>query len=154
MVSSSAVSVEQYLEQLEPQRARDVTKLRKLCLEHLPPGLEEAMNWGMIAYQVPFSVVEKTYNNQPLLYAAIASQKQYISLYLMSIYAFDEAREKFESDWKASGKNLNVGKACIRFKNLDSAPLDVIQRALGQVTVDEYVARYLEVRGSARKMKK
>jgi len=103
---------------------------------------------------VPFSVVDKTYNKQPLLYAAIAAQKHYISLYLMSIYAFEQARENFERDWKASGKKLNVGKACIRFKNLESAPLDVIQKALSQVTVEEYVERYLEVRGSARKMKK
>ena len=154
MVSSSATSVDSYLAELTPERSKDVTKLRELCLNNLPAGLEEAMNWGMISYQVPFSKVEQTYNNQPLLYAAIASQKQYISLYLMSIYAFDEAREKFESDWRASGMKLNVGKACIRFRNLDSAPLDVIQRALGQVTVEQYVSRYLEVRGSARKMRK
>lgn len=154
MVSSGAKSVEQYLAELTPERSRDVAALRELCLGSLPKGLEETMNWGMIAYQVPFSTVEKTYNNQPLLYAAIASQKQYISLYLMSIYAFEEARERFESDWKASGKKLNVGKACIRFKNLDAAPLGVIERALGQVTVEEYVSRYLEVRGSARKMRK
>ena len=154
MVSSSATSVDSYLAELTPERSRDVAKLRELCLNHLPAGLEEAMNWGMISYQVPFSKVEQTYNNQPLLFAAIASQKQYISLYLMPIYAFDEAREKFESDWRASGMKLNVGKACIRFRNLDSAPLDVIQRALGQVTVEEYVSRYLEVRGSARKMRK
>jgi len=154
VVSSSATSVDSYLSELTPERSRDVAKLRELCLNHLPAGLEEAMNWGMISYQVPFSTVEQTYNSQPLLFAAIASQKQYISLYLMSIYAFDEAREKFESDWRASGMKLNVGKACIRFRNLDSAPLDVIQRALGQVTVEEYVSRYLEVRGSARKMRK
>ena len=154
MVSSSATSVDSYLAELTPERSKDVAKLRELCLNHLPAGLEEAMNWGMISYQVPFSTVEQTYNNQPLLYAAIASQKQYISLYLMSIYAFDEAREKFESDWRESGMKLNVGKACIRFRNLDSAPLDVIQRALGQVTVEEYVSRSLEVRGSARKMRK
>lgn len=154
MVSSSATSVDSYLAELTPERSKDVAKLRELCLNHLPAGLEEAMNWGMISYQVPFSKVEQTYNNQPLLYAAIASQKQYISLYLMSIYAFDEAREKFESDWRESGMKLNVGKACIRFRNLDSAPLDVIQRALGQVTVEEYVSRSLEVRGSARKMRK
>jgi len=154
VVSSSATSVDSYLSELTPERSRDVAKLRELCLNHLPAGLEEAMNWGMISYQVPFSTVEQTYNSQPLLFAAIASQKQYVSLYLMSIYAFDEAREKFESDWRASGMKLNVGKACIRFRNLDSAPLDVIQRALGQVTVEEYVSRYLEVRGSARKMRK
>ena len=154
MVSSSATSVEQYLAELEPGRAEAVSSLRELCLEHLPSGLEETMNWGMISYQVPFSVVEKTYNNQPLLFAAIASQKQYISLYLMSIYAFDRAREQFEMDWRASGKKLNVGKSCIRFSNLESVPLDVITRALGQVTVEEYVERYLEVRGSARKMKR
>jgi hypothetical protein len=154
VASSSATSVEQYLAELDSGRSNDVSRLRELCRKNLPSGLEERMNWGMIAYEVPFSIVDKTYNNQPLLFAAIASQKQYISLYLMSIYAFDEAREQFEKDWQASGKKLNVGKACIRFANLDAAPLNVIERALGQVTVEEYVARYLEVRGSARKMKK
>lgn len=154
MVSSSATSVEQYLAELDPKRAKDVSRLREMCLQHLPTGLEERMNWGMIAYEVPFSIVEETYNKQPLLFAAIASQKQYISLYLMSIYAFDVARESFEAQWRESGKKLNVGKACIRFTNLEAAPLDVIERALGQVTVEEYVARYLEVKGSARKMRK
>lgn len=153
MVSSSALTVEQYLAELPLERKADVIGLRELALKHLPTGLEEAMNFGMIVYQVPASVVPVTYNGQPLVYAAIANQKQYISLYLMGIYAWDSVREKFESDYLASGKKMNVGKACIRFKDLEALPVDVITEAMGAITMEDYVARYLEVRASARKMK-
>ena len=112
------------------------------------------MNWGMISYQVPLSRVPNTYNNQPLLYAAMASQKQYISLYLMSIYAFDGERERFEAAWKATGKRFNVGKACIRFRSVEDVPLEVVRDALGRISVEKFIERYDEVRGSARKMKK
>lgn len=153
MVSSSATSVDGYLAELTPERATDVATLRQLCLDYLPPGLEEVMNWGMITYQVPFSTVPDTYNKQPLMFAAIASQKQHISLYLMSIYAFDKTKDQFEKLWLESGKKLNVGKACIRFKSLDQVPIELIQDALGKISVEQYVERYLEVRGSARKMR-
>ena len=154
MVSSSATSVEGYLAKLTPERATDVARLRQMCLDYLPPGLEEVMNWGMITYQVPFSTVPDTYNKQPLMFAAIASQKNYISLYLMSIYGFDAARQKFEDSWLATGKKLDVGKSCIRLKSLESAPLDVVRQALTEVSLEEFIARYRDVRGSQRKAKK
>lgn len=154
MVSSSASTVAQYLAELGEDRRGEISQIRQLCLDHLPQGLEEAMNWGMISYQVPLSRVPKTYNNQPLLYAAIASQKQYISLYLMSIYAFDGERERFEAAWKATGKRFNVGKACIRFRSVEDVPLEVVRDALGRISVEKFIERYNEVRGSARKMKK
>ena len=154
MVSSSAKTVSEYLGELDPERRNSVATIRELCLESLPAGLEEVMNWGMISYQVPFEKVPKTYNNQPLLFAALASQKQYISLYLMSIYAFDAERERFEAAWKHSGKPFNVGKACIRFKSSDDVPIDVVRDAMGRISVEKFIERYNEVRGSARKMKK
>jgi hypothetical protein len=154
MVSSEATTVDQYLAELDPARAKDVSTLRDLCKQNLPVGLEEAMNWGMIAYQVPLSVVPDTYNGKPLLFAAIASQKNYISLYLMSIYGFDAARQKFEDSWLATGKKPDVGKSCIRLKSLESVPLDVVRQALTEVSLEEFIARYRDVRGSQRKATK
>jgi hypothetical protein len=154
VVSSSAKTVAEYISELPEDRKSDIRKLRALCRKHLPSGLEEAMNWGMITYQVPLKRFPDTYNGQPLAFAAIASQKHYISLYLMSIYAFDGSRKKFERDWKASGKKLNVGKACIRFKAVADIPLDVITKAIGAVTVEQYLAAYGAARGSLRGKKK
>ena len=151
MVSSKATTVEQYLAELEPARRQEIEKVRKLLLENLPPGLEEVMNWGMICYQVPFSRFPKTYNDQPLMYAALASQKHKISLYLMSIYAYDDLREKFESDWKASGKRFDVGKSCIRFKAVSDIPVEVIKVAIGAVSVEQYLEQYQLLRDKQRK---
>ncbi|MCF8529529.1 MAG: DUF1801 domain-containing protein [Aquiluna sp.] len=151
MVSSRAATVEQYLSELDPKRAKDVTMLRELCLANLPGELEEVMEWGMISYQVPFELVPETYNGKPLLFAAFAAQKNYISLYLMGIYGFDEARERFEKRWIESGKKLNIGKACIRFKSVEDIPLEVIRGALSEISVQDFVAMYEDVRGSHRK---
>jgi hypothetical protein len=152
VVHSAAKSVDQYLAELEPERRENVEFLRGLCLKHLPGGLEESMNWGMISYQVPFETVSKTYNGQPLLFAAIASQKHYISLYLMSIYAFEEERDRFESEWKATGKRFDAGKACIRLRNTEQIPVDVLIRALKSVSVDGFVRQYAKQRSEARKV--
>lgn len=153
MVSSAASSVSDYLAELDPARRSEVEKVRNLVLSELPPGLEETMGFGMIVYQVPKAVVPVTYNGQPLMFGAIAAQKNYISLYLMSIYAWDSVREKFETDWLASGKKLNVGKSCIRFNSFNDLPVEVVKEAVGAISMEKFVERYFEVRGSARKMK-
>lgn len=153
MVYSSAESVEQYLAELEPERRSELSAIRELLLQNLPDGLVEAMNFGMICYQVPLATISETYNKQPLMYAALASPKHKISLYLMSIYAFDEVREKFENDWKATGKKLDVGKACIRFRSTEDVPLQVIAEAAGKISVARYVERYLETRSIRKRPK-
>lgn len=150
MVYSSAKTVSGYISELPEDRKSDIRKLRALCRKHLPAGLEEVMNWGMITYQVPLKTFPDTYNGQPLAFAAIASQKQYISLYLMSIYAFDKSRKEFEREWKASGKKFNVGKSCIRFRAVSDIPLEVVTKAIGAVTVEQYLSAYSSARGSLR----
>jgi len=154
VVSSGALTVEQYLSELEPSRSEEVSILRGLCLEHLPVGLEEQMNWGMISYQVPLSTLPNTYNSQPLLFAAIAAQKHHISLYLMALYAFENQKTEFESSWLGAGFKLDAGKACIRFRTLALAPLDLIEKVLGAISVEDYVVRYLEMQNSKRKQQK
>ncbi len=154
MVSSSAATVEQYLAELNENDRATVIKLRELFKKHLPKGLEEVMNWGMITYQVPFSTVPKTYNNQPLAFAAIARQKNYFSIYLMPIYADESLGQGFESEYVATGKKLNVGKACIRFKNLESLPIDLVGKYLSRVSVEEFINQYSSLRSLRKQVEK
>jgi len=112
-----------------------------MILEHLPKGYEEAMNWGMIAYQVPLETCPDTYNGQPLMYAALAAQKNHNAVYLTAIYMDDKARRAFEKAYRATGKRLDVGKSCVRFRNLEDLPLQVIGDAIASLQVNEFVNR-------------
>jgi hypothetical protein len=85
-VRSDATTVDQYLSSLPEHRRAAIATVRQIILEHLPRGYEEAMNWGMIAYQVPLETYPDTYNGQPLMYAALASQKDHMAVYLTGIY--------------------------------------------------------------------
>lgn len=138
---SEAKTVEEYLAGLPGERREAIAEVRRVILENLPDGYEETMNWGMIAYEVPLSIYPDTYNGQPLTYAALASQKNHMAVYLSGIYMDDEAREKFEADYKATGKRFDVGKSCVRFRKLEDLPLPVIAEAIRLLPADEYVAR-------------
>ena len=97
------------------------------------------MNWGMIAYQVPLERYPDTYNGRPLLYAALASQKHHMALYLTSVCSMPGLLEQFQADFAATGKKLDMGKSCVRFKRLDQLPLDVVGDAIGAVSLDEFI---------------
>ncbi|MCL7926587.1 MAG: DUF1801 domain-containing protein [marine benthic group bacterium] len=151
---SEAKTVEEYLAELPEDRRKAISKVREVILENLPDGYEESMNWGMIAYEVPISTYPDTYNGQPLSYAALASQKNHMALYLSGIYMDEKARAKFESDYKATGKRFDVGKSCVRFRKLDDLPLPVIAEAIAYLPADEFVERVKAVhspRKAARK---
>jgi hypothetical protein len=85
-MQSKAATVKEYLEELTPERREQVEAVRKVILENLPEGYEEVMNWGMITYQVPLEVYPDTYNKKPMMYAALASQKNHMAVYLTGIY--------------------------------------------------------------------
>ncbi|MCL7956617.1 MAG: DUF1801 domain-containing protein [marine benthic group bacterium] len=151
---SEAKTVEEYLAELPEDRRKAISKVREVILENLPDGYEESMNWGMIAFEVPLSTYPDTYNGQPLSYAALASQKNHMALYLSGIYMDEKARAKFESDYKATGKRFDVGKSCVRFRKLDDLPLPVIAEAIAYLPADEFVERVKAVhspRKAARK---
>ena len=138
-MQSDATTVTQYLAELPADRRAALEAVRQTILAHLPAGYEEAMNWGMITYQVPFARYPNTYNGQPLAYAALASQKNYMSVYLMGIYANEESRQTFETAYRATGKRYDVGKSCVRFRKLDDLPLALIGESVAQFSVDEYI---------------
>ena len=138
-MQSSASRVEDYLSELPDSRREAIETVRQVILQNLPQGYEEVMNWGMITYQVPLERYPKTYNGKPLLYAALASQKQHMSVYLTGIYIHEETRQEFEEKYRATGKRFDVGKSCVRFKKLADLPLPLIGQAVGLLGVEEFI---------------
>jgi len=146
LVKSDAATVEEYLAGLPEERREAMQAVRQVVLDNLPDGYEECMAYGMIGYVVPLSRYPDTYNKQPLGLAALASQKQYMSLYLNNVYDNPEMLEWFTSAYTASGKKLNMGKSCVRFKRLDDLPLDVVGQAIARTSVDDFLSSYEESR--------
>ena len=147
---SDASTVDEYLAELPEERQEAIAAVRNVILEHLPKGYEEVMNWGMITYQVPLEVYPDTYNKKPLMYAALAAQKHHMAVYLTAIYMSEEASQAFEAAYRATGKQYDVGKSCVRFKTLDDLPLNLIGQSIASLSMTEFVKRVKAV-GLARK---
>jgi len=150
---SKANTVEQYLAALPPDRRDAINAVRKVILKNLPDGFEEVMQYGMISYVVPFKLFPAGYHcdpSQPLCFAGLASQKNHMAIYLMTVYGHKETEEWFKKAYKASGKKLDMGKSCVRFKKLEDLPLDVIGQAIARVPVDKYIAAYQQSREKAK----
>jgi hypothetical protein len=142
LAKSKAETVDEYLAELPDERRAAISAVRQVVLDNLPQGYEEMMQFGMIGYVIPLERYPVTYNGQALQYAALASQKNYMSLYLMNIYG-DEAVERwFVERYNTSGKRLGMGKACVRFKSLQDLPVDVIGEAIALTPVDRFIERY------------
>ncbi len=137
---SDAKTVEDYLADLPGDRFDAITQLRETIPDRPPAGYEEAMNWGMITYQVPLSTYPDTYNGKPLMYAALASQKNHFAVYLSGIYQDDGKRDNFLEAYKETGKRLDVGQSCVRFRKVDDVPFEVIGNAIAAVPVNEFVS--------------
>lgn len=138
---SDASTVDEYLAELPDARREAIGAVRQVILKNLPEGYEEVVNWGMITYQVPLETYPDTYNKKPLMYAALASQKNHMAVYLTGIYMDDEMRQAFEKKYKATGKRYDVGKSCVRFKKLEDLPLDLIGESIASLEVAEFVKR-------------
>lgn len=146
MVLSQTKTVEEYLSELPADRRAVVSKVRSVILESLPEGYEEAINWGMISYQVPLERYPKTVNGQPLLYAAIGAQKGNYSLYLTNVYQDNKLAAKLRAAYKLSRRHLDIGKSCIRFMRLENLPLDVIGEIVASASVDQFLETYEKAR--------
>ncbi len=141
-VHSAAASPRAYLDELPDDRRRAVAAVRAVIRRNLPRGYREAMNWGMIAYEVPLRTFPDTYNGQPLMYAALASQKRHMAVYLSGIYGSEPLRAWFEDAYRATGLRMDIGKSCVRFRTLDDLPLDLVGEAIAAVPVDEFIAMH------------
>jgi uncharacterized protein YdhG (YjbR/CyaY superfamily) len=139
-------SVEEYIAALPEDRKPAIEKLRKIILENLPEGFEEQLSYGMIGYVVPFSIYLKGYHakeGEPLPFIYLASQKNHIALYHMGLYGKPKLEKWFVkeyADWVPT--KLDMGKSCIRFKNPDHIPYDLVAELVQKMTVDEYIQAY------------
>lgn len=134
------ISVARFLEQLPPARRREVKRIRTLIQHNLPAGYEEVISKNMLVYQVPLTKFAGTYNKQPLWYVALASEKSYLSLHLMSVYGDRAQGRRLKAGFRAAGKKLDMGKACIHFQSADDLPLDVVGTLIASMPMKRWVA--------------
>jgi len=161
-MKSGATTVEQYLAALPPDRREAIAAVRQVIRKNLGKGFDEGMQYGMIGYFVPHSVYPPGYHcdpKQPLPFAGLASQKNHMSLYLMSVYGSRTEEEWLRKAFKKAGKKLDMGKSCVRFKKIEDVPLDVIGKVIKRTTVKKFVAGYESAfgqtsRGAKKKTRK
>ena len=142
MVMSQAATVAQYLTELPPERRKAISAVRKVIKANLPAGFKETMGYGMINYVIPLTRYPDTYNGQPLCYAALASQKNFCSVYLMGVYGDPRRAAWFKDGFKRAGKKLDAGKSCVHFNQADDLPLELIGEVIGGISVEAYIRNY------------
>jgi hypothetical protein len=147
------MSVSEYLAALPAERRQAVSQVRSLIKKHLPKGYAETIQYGMISYVVPLATFPEGYlgkKDVPLPYLSLASQKSYLAVYLMGLYADPKLARWFTTAWKASGKKLDMGKSCLRFKAVSDLALDVLGEAVAKLPVQTFVAQYTAAHPSPR----
>lgn len=128
------------------ERRRELEKVRAVVRRHVPAGYEEAVSGGFLVWQVPLKAYPDTYNGHPLHYVALAAQKHYLSLYLMCAYGDAALAQRLRDGFKAAGKKLDMGKACIRFRAAEDLALDVVGDVVSRVPMARYIAAAKAVR--------
>lgn len=145
-MQSKAKTVEHYLKELPDDRRTAISAIRAMILKNLNKDFEEGMQYGMIGYYVPHRVFPDGYHcdpKQPLPFVSLASQKNHMAIYLMCTY-MDKSEEEFRREWLTTGKKLDMGKCCIRFKKLEDVALEVIADVIRNISAKGFVARYQE----------
>ena len=139
-------SVEEYIAALPENRKPIIEKLRKVILDNLPEGYQEQLSYGMIGYVVPLSRYPQGYHakkGEPLPFLSLASQKNYIALYHMGLYGKPKLEEWFVKEYEERvPSKLDMGKSCIRFKNPNQIPYDLVAELCQKMSVDEFVSIY------------
>ncbi|MGB5377286.1 DUF1801 domain-containing protein [Muriicola sp.] len=143
---SDAPNPEAYISNLPEDRKSAISSLRKTILKNLPKGFEEVMNYGMIGYVVPHSIYPEGYHcspELPLPFINIASQKNFVALYHSGMYADKVLYDWFVSEYsKRVPTKLDMGKSCVRFKNVAHIPYDLLGELCSKMTVDQWIALY------------
>jgi hypothetical protein len=147
MARNASSAVAKFLAALPPERREHVARVRDLIRTHLPDGYEEAVGKKMLVYQVPLARYPDTYNGHPLWYVALASEKSYLSLHVMPVYGNAGLARRLADGFRAAGKKLNMGKACVRFKSADDLALDTVAEIVAAVPID----RWIEIARAARR---
>lgn len=145
-MQSTATTVDQYIKELPPDRQKAISELRRVIKKNLPKGFKEEMSYGMIGYVVPHSLYPKGYHCDPKLplpFMNIASQKNFIAVYHMMVYADKNVLDWFVKEFaKNTSAKLDMGKSCIRFKKMETIPFNLIGELAGKFTVDDWINKY------------
>ena len=141
--------VERYFDALDPARRGILRPVFDVIRAAMPQGYRLEMGYGMPGWVIPLETYPNTYNGQPLSYAGLAAQKRYNSIYLMALYSDPEADAAFRAAWAATGRKLNMGKSCLRFKTLADLDLDLIAETIASVPVERFLATYERIKPGA-----
>lgn len=145
-MQSKATTVEQYLKELPEDRRAAISAIRSMILKNLDKDFEEGIQYGMMGYYVPHRIFPDGYHcdpNQPLPFVSVASQKNHMAIYMMCTY-MDKSEDEFRNAWLKTGRKLDMGKSCIRFRKLEDVALDVIADVIRNITAKRFVERYRE----------
>ncbi|MCU1287337.1 MAG: hypothetical protein JWO13_3687 [Acidobacteriales bacterium] len=150
-MQTKASTVDAYLKSLPEDRRPAITAIRNVILKNLDKDYEEGILYGMIGYFVPHRIFPAGYHcdpTKPLLFIALASQKNHMALYLSGIYGSEDEAKWFKAAWAKTGKKLDVGKSRVRFKKLEDLALDVIGESVKRISAKTYMKRYQDIRAA------
>ena len=145
-MTSTAATPQEYIASLPDDRKLPMTELRAEIKKNLPKGFEETMAGGMLNFLVPHSIYPAGYHcdpKTPLPFISVASQKNFIAVYHMGIYANPELLKWFTDEFPRHSKaKLDMGKSCIRFKKMDQIPFKLLGELASKMTVQEWIDLY------------
>ena len=148
-MQSKAKTADDYIAELPADRKEAIIKLRKEVLKNLPKGFKEVMGYGMMGYVVPHSIYPAGYHctpSDPLPFAGLASQKNFIAFYHMGIYSDPKLLEWFVKEYpKHTDAKLDMGKSCIRFKKPEKIPFKLFGELMSKMTVNDWIGKYESV---------
>ncbi len=147
MKTKASRTVAQLLNDLPADRRREVAVVRDAVRKRLPKGYEEVAEGEMIVYQVPMEHAPATYNGHPLWYVALAAPKSYLTLHLMPVYSSPALLDQLKRGFEASGKRLDIGKACIRYRRAEDLDL----KTIGDVVASVPMAKWIALANASRK---
>jgi uncharacterized protein YdhG (YjbR/CyaY superfamily) len=144
-MQSTATSIEQYLNELPPERRQAFTNLLSTIRKNIDPKFAESIQYGMLGWVIPKSIYPAGYHVDPTLpvsFIGIANQKHYLALYHMGIYADENLLSWFQDAYVKAGLRLDMGKSCIRFKRINEIPFELIGELVTKMSLDDYLALY------------
>ena len=148
-MKSKAGTVSDYIAGLPEGKRETVSKLRAFLARRMPKGYEQSLGYGIIWWAIPLARFPDTYNGLPLGYVALAAQKSYFALYLMSCYMNPPQEKKLREAFRKAGKKLDMGKSCVRFRSLDDLPLDAIGDIVASIPAEKWIEIYKKSREKA-----
>jgi hypothetical protein len=140
MARSAAKTPAEYLASLPAERREAIAVVREVVNQYMPPGYEEAMNWGAITWQVPLTRFPKTPNGQPLCYVSLAAHKNFCTLYLMGAYSNSQQFAALKQAFAKAGKKFDMGKSCLHFTEAQDLELEAVGKVVASYSPDQWVA--------------